>query len=281
MRQVLVLVKLRIVLMSAASAAAGLVAAGSRDWTGLIALFLAVSILAAGSAALNQYQERISDATDVRTRRRPLPSGKMHPATALTIAMLLLAAGSLSLLVAGGSMPAALGLSAVVLYNGVYTPLKQHTSLAVLPGALAGAIPPAIGWAASGRSLEHPAIAALVGFILLWQVPHSWLLHMSHNDTGSLRIPVPEPRRRSVLAVWLLAALAALAVFPLAGTVPLTPLAVGSLALVTAPGLASLWFVVLRPRPVLCFRLTNVVALGAILLVLGTGLSGGVMHGLH
>jgi protoheme IX farnesyltransferase len=108
---------------------------------GLWPVAAGVFLLSAGAAALNQYTKRISDAVMARTAGRPLPSGRMTSATAASVAIILLVSGSL-LLGFSGLVPFLLGLANVLLYNFIYTGLKKVTALAIIPGALVGAVPP-------------------------------------------------------------------------------------------------------------------------------------------
>lgn len=92
------------------------------------------------------------------------------------IAILLMLAGAAVLLLGTNITALMLGLFNVLWYNGVYTPLKRVSALAVVPGSLIGAIPPAIGWAAGGGSLLDGQILAVGLFFFVWQIPHFWLL---------------------------------------------------------------------------------------------------------
>lgn len=148
---------------------------------GIIKVAAGVFLLSAGAAALNQYTERESDKLMSRTAGRPLPSGRMTPGTAVGMALLLLVSGSL-LLGFSGLLPLALGLTNVLLYNVVYTGLKKATALAIIPGALVGAVPPLIGYTAAGGSMADTVIILFALFMFLWQMPHFWLLLARYGD---------------------------------------------------------------------------------------------------
>jgi protoheme IX farnesyltransferase len=168
--------------MVAASALAGYALHPAPHAAGVAALLLAgVGFLAAGCSALNQVQERDVDARMERTRCRPVASGRLSVRAGLAIA-LLLAAGGVGLLAAVGWTTAGLGAFALLWYNGVYTPLKRLTAFAVLPGALCGALPPLIGWAAAGGPLADYRIVLLAGIICLWQIPHFWFFTLKHRE---------------------------------------------------------------------------------------------------
>lgn len=149
--------------------------------TGLIKVTAGVFLLSAGAAALNQYTERKSDTLMERTAGRPLPSGHMTPGTAVGVALLLLVSGSL-LLGFSGLLPLALGLANVLLYNLIYTGLKKVTALAIIPGALVGAVPPMIGYTAAGGGLTDTVIILFALFMFLWQMPHFWLLLVRYGS---------------------------------------------------------------------------------------------------
>lgn len=140
-----------------------------------------VFLLSAGASALNQYTERKSDALMERTAGRPLPSGRMAPPAALAAAALLLAAGSL-LLGLCGTVPLLLGANSIILYNLIYTGLKKKTTLAIIPGALVGAVPPLIGYTAAGGAMTDKAIILFALFMFLWQMPHFWLLLLRYGE---------------------------------------------------------------------------------------------------
>jgi protoheme IX farnesyltransferase len=169
------LFKFPISIMSTVSAATGyLVFTHALTWQ-LLPVSVAVLILAFAACALNEAQEHKLDALMERTRRRPIPAGKISPAGATILAGVLATAALASLWLMGGSVAAALGALAVLWYNGIYTYLKRKTSIASVLGSVIGAIPPAIGWVCAGGVLNGP-ILSLSFFLLMWQVPHFWLL---------------------------------------------------------------------------------------------------------
>jgi protoheme IX farnesyltransferase len=180
-RACLELCKLRIAVTTTLSAAAGYLLASAKPEAGAMRTLAGVFLLACGAAALNQYQERSIDAAMQRTRRRPLPSGRVRPGEALLLSLILLLGG---LFLLAGMSPAVflLGSFAVFWYNGVYTLLKRRTAFAVIPGALIGALPVAIGWVSGGGSIRDPKIAFLCFFFFMWQVPHFWLLVQRYGD---------------------------------------------------------------------------------------------------
>ena len=170
-----------IALMTAASALAGYALYPSPHEPATATLLLAgVGLLAAGCSALNQVQERDVDARMERTRHRPVACGRLSVRAGLTLA-LTLTAGGLLLLAATGETVLALGAFALIWYNGVYTPLKRRTTFAVLPGALCGALPPLIGWAAAGGDPADFRIVLFAGLIFLWQIPHFWFFALKHR----------------------------------------------------------------------------------------------------
>lgn len=137
---------------------------------------LGIFLLASSSAALNQYQERKIDSIMERTKSRPIPSGRISERNALAVIFYLGFLGSLFLIIGTGLIGLALGLLAMFWYNGVYTPLKRVTPLAIIPGAIIGSIPPVVGWVAGGGALLSPQIIAISFFLFIWQIPHFWLL---------------------------------------------------------------------------------------------------------
>lgn len=184
-----------------------------------------VALLAAGGSALNQVLERDLDGLMERTRRRPLPSGKLSPPVAVAIGGVCIAAGLLLLSRAGGPLPPLLGAGALAWYLGVYTPLKRRTSLALLAGAVSGALPPVIGWAVTGGSADDYRAVLLAGLLYLWQIPHFWLLQRRHGeDYRRAGIPLFAPgatagARSPVFGIWMGALAAGALLLPAFGMV--------------------------------------------------------------
>jgi len=194
---------------------------------GLAGLLLCggIWLLSAGASALNQAQEKTIDARMVRTRTRPLVTGRLSVSRGLTISVTLLVCGVVALVATGNPTVVLLGLFALVWYNGVYTPLKKITPFAVLPGALCGALPPMMGWVLAGGVLSDIPILMLAAIVVLWQVPHFWLLALAYpEDARRSGLPnlfsrIRPERLRSLSVVWILALLAGVAVANLTGLV--------------------------------------------------------------
>jgi protoheme IX farnesyltransferase len=175
------LTKWKLSLAVAFSAVTGYLVFDGDATGGLMAVASGVFLLSAGAAALNQYTERNSDALMARTAGRPLPSGRMTPGTAVWVALIMLASGSVVLWFSG-LVPMMLGLANVLLYNVVYTGLKKVTALAIIPGALVGAVPPLIGYTAAGGGVTDTVIILFALFMFLWQMPHFWLLLVRYGS---------------------------------------------------------------------------------------------------
>ncbi|HSP87592.1 MAG TPA: protoheme IX farnesyltransferase, partial [Ignavibacteriaceae bacterium] len=144
--------------------------------SGLIAPVVGILLLACGSAVVNHYQERKTDALMDRTKNRPIPSGRISEKSAFVISLILILAGSVILFYGSGVLALSLALLNLVWYNGIYTPLKKKNPLAIIPGSLVGAIPPAVGWVAGGGNIFDSGILIISFFFFIWQIPHFWLL---------------------------------------------------------------------------------------------------------
>ncbi len=139
-------------------------------------------LLATGAATLNSIQERCTDALMERTKNRPLPRKNVSLLQARIQTILLFGAGVVVLSAVSKTIfPFAVALLAVVLYNGIYTPLKQRTVLAIVPGAVCGALPPYIGWLVGGGDKIGFEPFLLIALIVLWQIPHFWLVLLHYR----------------------------------------------------------------------------------------------------
>ena len=163
---------------------------GARERLDIIALCHAVfgtALAAAGAAALNQWWERRLDALMHRTRDRPIPAGRMSPRDALVLGSALSVAGIVYLAAATNWLAAWLAGLTIVLYILAYTPLKRISDTNTLIGAIPGAIPPMIGWAAARNNLEIGAWS-LFAILFVWQMPHffalSWLYRADYARAG-------------------------------------------------------------------------------------------------
>jgi protoheme IX farnesyltransferase len=171
LRDLVILTKPRITTLVLLTYAAGMLLAPGRIATPTLLLSLAGTALIVASAnALNMWWERDVDARMDRTRRRPLPSGRMSPETALAFG-LSLALVSGPMLFGVNLATGLLGIAALVSYVAVYTPLKRHTDLALLVGAVPGAIPPLLGWSTATGTVSLGGLL-LFTFLFLWQIPH-------------------------------------------------------------------------------------------------------------
>ena len=137
---------------------------------------IGIFILACGSAALNQYQERDEDLLMNRTKNRPIPSDRITPGSVLFISLVLLIMGSFILILKTNLTTLIIGLLAFFWYNGIYTPLKKKMVFAIIPGSIVGALPPLAGWAATGSNIFDINILFVAFYFFVWQIPHFWLL---------------------------------------------------------------------------------------------------------
>lgn len=184
------LCKIKISFFASFATATGFVLSARGFKTEGVFITAAVFVLACGASALNHYQERDTDALMKRTKNRPVPSGTVMAIHTFYFAVALISCGLLMLFQAGGLTAFLLGSFAVVWYNGIYTPLKRKSPFAAVPGALTGAVPPAIGWTAAGGHFPDYRLILLCLFFFIWQVPHSWALLAGHGDeSGKAGLP--------------------------------------------------------------------------------------------
>jgi protoheme IX farnesyltransferase len=165
----------------------------------LIHALLGTALVAGGAAALNQVWERETDGLMRRTQTRPIPGGRLRVSDGTLFGIVLSAAGLIELAWMVNPISAAVAGATLVSYVLIYTPLKKRTSLATLIGAIPGALPPVIGWAAATGTISAPAFV-LFGIVFLWQMPHflaiAWLYREDYARAGIPLLPVLEPDGR-------------------------------------------------------------------------------------
>jgi heme o synthase len=229
--------KIKVSLLVTITSAAGYLLATGQAGAGMLLPAVAVFLQAFGSCSLNQYQERAIDASMERTRNRVLPSKRLTPKVALTISLAEIVLGSLLLLFALNPLTFLLGLFAVFWYNGVYTYLKQKTAFAVIPGALIGAIPPAIGWVSGGGDLLDPRLWGITLFFYMWQAPHFWLFLLDfEKEYEAAGLPsvtriFSTKQIKRILFIWLLSTGVSCLLIPLFGVGASVPVRILLMAL--------------------------------------------------
>lgn len=241
-RDLVALIKPRITALVLLTGAAGACLAPTHVPLARLLLSLVGTALIVGSAnALNMWWERDLDGLMARTRNRPLPAGRLTADVALAFG-LALGALAVPLLFLVNVPTGVLGLVALVSYVAIYTPLKRHTHLALLVGAVPGAIPPLLGWTTATGSLGLGGVL-LFAVLFLWQVPHFAAISIFRADdyarAGLQVVSVQHGIRaaRQTVAVWtvlLVATSVLFTPFGLAGRVYLavaTVLGAGFLAL--------------------------------------------------
>jgi protoheme IX farnesyltransferase len=185
----------------------------------MAAAAVGTALVAGGAAVLNQVYERETDALMQRTRLRPLPDRRVTPEDARTFGTLLAAGGIVLLSVSANALAALLALATLVVYLTVYTPMKRRSPLATLIGAVPGALPPLIGWAAANGTVSLGGWS-LFAIVFLWQIPHfmaiAWLYRDDYARAGFPMLPVVEPdgRRTGRQAVLYAAALVPISLAP-------------------------------------------------------------------
>src|SRR5205085_5878568 len=154
---------------------------GPIDYRGLLHVFFGTAAAAAGAAALNQWWEWQLDALMQRTKSRPVPAGRMRPITAFVVGMVLSIVGVAYLAFTCNGLTAGLAAITVAVYIFAYTPLKRVSTFNTLVGAVPGALPPVIGWAAARGRVDAGAWS-LFTILVLWQLPHFFAIAWMYRD---------------------------------------------------------------------------------------------------
>lgn len=168
----------------------------------LLHTILGTGLIASGTAALNQWYEREADARMRRTGQRPLPTGQMAPRNAFAFGVLLSVLGFVELGLGVNWLSAGLGLFTLLTYLCLYTPLKQVSPVSTTIGAIPGAMPPLIGFAAASGTLTAEAWI-LYAILFVWQFPHfyaiAWMYREDYERAGIKMLPVVEPDGESTV----------------------------------------------------------------------------------
>ena len=172
---------------------------GPVDYGLLCRTLLGTALLAGGAAALNQLLEREYDARMRRTQDRPLPAGRLQPATVLIAGSTAAVLGIICLAQTVNLVTGAVGVLSLLCYLFVYTPLKRVTWLNTLIGAIPGALPPLMGWTAARGELSRAGLC-LFAIQACWQLPHfmaiAWIYRDEYARAGFKMLPVVDPDGR-------------------------------------------------------------------------------------
>jgi protoheme IX farnesyltransferase len=162
----------------------------------LLYVLLGTALMASGTSALNQWYEADSDARMHRTRERPIPAGRMKRSHGLVFGVLVSIAGFAELWFETNALTAMLGLFTLLSYLFLYTPLKSRSPVCTTVGAVPGAMPPLIGYAAASGRLDSAALA-LFAILFVWQFPHFYAIALMYREDyarGGIRmLPVVDP----------------------------------------------------------------------------------------
>lgn len=168
----------------------------------IVGCLVGTYLSSAGANALNQWVERVRDARMRRTASRPLPQGRLSSPGALLAGIGLSVLGVGVLCIVCGPAPAAVSLATILIYVGLYTPAKPLTPLSTLIGAVPGALPPLIGWAAAASLGRHEVWAGLdeaggwtlFALMAVWQIPHflalAWMYQDDYAAGGHRMLPL-------------------------------------------------------------------------------------------
>ncbi len=268
------LVRLPVSAMVTLSAGFGYMLVRPMPDAGLGLVCLSTFLLAGACSIVNQIQERDIDARLSRTANRPLPAGEVSVSVAFGLA------GACALGALWGFLRLAVPVlpwlagAIILLYNGLYTPLKRRSGFALLVGAIPGAMPPVMGWLAAGGGKADMGILIVYAVYYLWQVPHFWLrTERDRHEYERAGLPLPilslgETRYRSVLRLWFHAYLSCILMLPLYAHMQTT-----SMRITVTLGVMALFFVSGRTLRVTdrrgsAFHLVNVSILAVMALLL-------------
>ena len=185
------LTKPRLSFLSIVTALVGYLSAQpDRDFWLLVNFLMGTAVSAGGAAVLNQWMERKTDSLMGRTMERPIPSGLIKPVQALAFGLFLSVIGPLQLFLGVNGLASALAAATIVTYLLFYTPSKARTRWSTEVGAISGALPPLIGWAAARGTLDGLGWV-LFGVLFFWQIPHFLAIAWTYrSDYAKARFPM-------------------------------------------------------------------------------------------
>ncbi len=174
------------------------------DWARLAAVTAGTALVGGGASALNQWAESDRDATMNRTKKRPIPSGRLGARAGFLFAAVLTLAGIALLAAAVNGLTAALAFGSWAIYLFAYTPMKRRSTLNTIVGAVSGAAPPVLGWTAATGSLDSRALV-LFAILFLWQIPHflaiAWIHREDYARGGFRMLPVSDSEGRTTFRI--------------------------------------------------------------------------------
>lgn len=199
------LTKPRLSLLSVITALVGYLAASpARDFGIMLNFVIGTALCAGGAATLNQWIERKEDAIMDRTKDRPLPTGQVTPQFAIAQGILISIVGILQLTYGVNALTGMLGAATIFSYVVIYTPMKKMTRWATEVGAISGALPPLIGWAAAENNISTLGWI-LFGILTFWQIPHfmaiAWSFRQDYEKAGFPMLSVID-RKGDRVARW-------------------------------------------------------------------------------
>jgi protoheme IX farnesyltransferase len=245
MRDYLELTKPRITLLILICTAVGYAFGCRSSFHGPILLhaLLGTALLASGTAALNQWYEVDSDTKMRRTRMRPIPAGRMKRSHGFVFGVLLSTAGFAELWRGTNLLAAVLGLFTLLSYLLLYTPLKRRSPACTTVGAIPGAMPPLIGYAAAAGGIDAGAVALFL-ILFVWQFPHfdaiAWMYREDYARGGIRMLPVVEPDGESTARRVVVCSLLLIPISLLPSLLGMTGLVYATAAI--AAGLGLLYF---------------------------------------
>jgi protoheme IX farnesyltransferase len=183
------------------------------DYLLLLNAVIGTWMIAAGTAAHNQFLEWRLDGQMKRTQKRPLPSSKITPRQSMIFSLSLIFGGLLYLILVVNLVAGLVSLATTLLYLCAYTPLKRVSAINVFVGAIPGALPPVGGWAAAAGHLGSVGMWLLFAIVFFWQIPHvmaiAWVCKDDYEYAGFRMLPANDPKgiKATVLIIICLAAL--------------------------------------------------------------------------